>query len=59
LDANVDACTLKKHVYPVYAIALAKRVLPVPGGPNINTPFHGLLIPVKYSGISKGKSTAS
>jgi hypothetical protein len=28
------------------ATALANIVFPVPGGPNINTPFQGLLIPL-------------
>lgn len=32
--------------------------MPVPGGPNIKTPFHALRIPVKNWGIFKGKSTA-
>jgi len=40
-------------------MALANKVFPVPGGPNIKTPFQGLRIPVKYSGIKRGKSTAS
>jgi len=38
-------------------MALASIVFPVPGGPNNNTPFHGLLIPLKKSGISIGKIT--
>ena len=40
------------------AIALANKVLPVPGGPKSNTPFHGYLIPLKYSGIRSGKNIA-
>jgi hypothetical protein len=41
------------------AIALAKRVLPVPGGPYKSTPFHGFLTPVKISGYKSGQITAS
>ena len=44
-EANDAAETLKNVVFPVVAIAFASIVLPVPGGPNNNTPFHGLLIP--------------
>jgi len=40
------------------ANAFASIVFPVPGGPNNNTPFHGLFIPVKNYGINKGKITA-
>ena len=29
------------------ARALASMVFPVPGGPNMSTPFQGALIPVK------------
>lgn len=49
---------LKKVVFPVDAIAFANNVLPVPGGPKSNTPFHALLIPLKRCGIANGKSTA-
>jgi len=38
LDARVDEETLKKVVLHSVATALASMVLPVPGGPNINTP---------------------
>mmetsp|Transcript_10548 Transcript_10548/g.36435 ORF Transcript_10548/g.36435 Transcript_10548/m.36435 type:complete len:426 (-) Transcript_10548:310-1587(-) len=41
------------------ATARASSVLPVPGGPNSSTPFHGSLIPTKNSGISSGRVTAS
>lgn len=50
---------LKNVVPPYVATALASIVLPVPGGPNISTPFHGLLIPLKYYGINIGNRTAS
>ncbi len=43
---------------PYDATAFANNVLPVPGGPNINTPFHALLIPVKKWGIFNGNNTA-
>jgi len=58
LEAKLLAETLKNVVPPLDATALASKVLPVPGGPNIKTPFHALLIPVKNWGIFKGKSTA-
>jgi len=54
-----EALTLKKVVFPDAATAFASIVLPVPGGPNISTPLHGLLIPVKKCGILMGISTAS
>lgn len=38
LEARVDEDTLKKVVLHSVATALASMVLPVPGGPNINTP---------------------
>lgn len=51
---NVDLfCWFKEHT------ALASRVFPVPGGPNSSTPRHGSRIPVKNSGMSNGKTTAS
>jgi hypothetical protein len=58
-DAKDDAVTLKKVVAPLEATALARSVLPVPGGPNKRTPFHALLFPVKSSGKFKGSKTAS
>ena len=45
LEAKVAEETLKKVVPHSVATALARRVFPVPGGPNIRTPFQGLLIP--------------
>ena len=41
------------------ATALARRVLPVPGGPKRRTPPHGFLIPVKKSAMWKGSIVAS
>lgn len=58
-DVNVDVETLKKVVPHSVATAFASIVLPVPGGPTISTPFHGLLIPLKNSGIHIGSTTAS
>eukprot|EP00438_Fugacium_kawagutii_P016201 Skav224051 [mRNA] locus=scaffold534:199958:203857:+ [translate_table: standard] len=55
----VEAETLKKDVEHCVATALANMVLPVPGGPNMRTPFHGLRMPWKYSGMTSGKTTAS
>ncbi len=45
LEASVEVDTLKKVVPHSVATALASIVLPVPGGPNISTPFHGRRIP--------------
>lgn len=59
LEAKEAAEQLKNVVLPCYATAFASIVLPVPGGPNISTPFHGRLIPTKYSGIRIGSRTAS
>jgi len=51
LEARVEVDTLKKVVPHSVATAFARSVLPVPGGPNMRTPFHGLRIPWKYSGM--------
>ena len=40
------------------AHALANRVFPVPGGPYISIPFHGLREPTNISGCYKGNKTA-
>ena len=42
-DAKLEADTLRKILS--FAIALAKSVLPVPGGPNSSMPLVALLIP--------------
>ena len=47
LRLMVEAPTLKKVVWHSVATALASMVLPVPGGPNISTPFHGRRMPWK------------
>mmetsp|Transcript_35423 Transcript_35423/g.88608 ORF Transcript_35423/g.88608 Transcript_35423/m.88608 type:complete len:254 (+) Transcript_35423:636-1397(+) len=59
LDARVEDEILKKVVPHSVATALASMVLPVPGGPNMSTPFHGRRMPWKYSGIHSGSTTAS
>jgi hypothetical protein len=46
LEATLEAVTLKKVVLPPEAIAFARRVFPVPGGPKSKIPFQALLIPV-------------
>ena len=38
---------------------MAKKVLPVPGGPYNKIPFQGYLIPTKISGNLVGKIMAS
>ena len=58
-ELRLEAEILKNVVLPYVATALASIVLPVPGGPNISTPFQGLLIPLKYCGIRIGSNTAS
>lgn len=50
---------LKNVVLHSVATALANIVLPVPGGPNNKTPFHGSSKPVKKCGYLKGIKTAS
>ena len=42
-EVRVEEETLKKVVPHSVATALARRVLPVPGGPTMSTPFHGRL----------------
>lgn len=59
LDASVEDDTLKKVVPHSVATALASIVLPVPGGPNMRTPFHGRRMPWKKSGMRRGRTTAS
>mmetsp|Transcript_90497 Transcript_90497/g.156865 ORF Transcript_90497/g.156865 Transcript_90497/m.156865 type:complete len:257 (-) Transcript_90497:351-1121(-) len=59
LDTTVDAEMLKKVVSHSVATALARSVLPVPGGPKSKTPFHGASRPVKNCGYFKGITTAS
>lgn len=44
-EAKVAEDTLKNVVPHSVATALANSVFPVPGGPNIRTPFHGLRMP--------------
>jgi hypothetical protein len=53
LDASVEEVTLKKVVPHSDATALASIVLPVPGGPNISTPFHGRRMPCRHARASR------
>jgi hypothetical protein len=50
--------TEKKVPSASVAQALAKKVLPVPGGPYNRIPFHGFLLPVKISLNLIGRITA-
>lgn len=59
LDIKSDADILKKVPPFIYvAHAFAKNVLPVPGGPYNNMPFHGVLCPTKTYGCLIGNITA-
>ena len=58
-DTIVAALILKNVVLISVATALAKRVLPVPGGPNNNIPFQGSNKPVKKWGYFIGHNKAS
>ena len=55
LLTNELALMLKKVAFDSQAIALAKRVFPLPGGPNRRMPFGGERSPVKISGRKLGK----
>lgn len=57
LSTIAEDTTFKKLHSSVDATALAKRVLPVPGGPYNKTPFGGF-IPTRMnnSGLSRGNS---
>ena len=46
---NEDALIEKKVALDEEAIHFPIKVLPVPGGPNNNSPFEGPLRPVKRS----------
>lgn len=56
-EAKEEADTLKNMLF--VAIAFARRVFPVPGGPKSKIPFMAFLIPLKNSGIILGRRTAS
>ena len=59
-DIKSEEETLKNVPPCIYvAHAFAKKVLPVPGGPYSNIPFHGVLSPTKTYGNLIGKMTAS
>ena len=61
LDCSVDVRTLMKQAWHSFARALARRVLPVPGGPYKRHPLTGFKRepPEKSSGLSKGSMTIS
>mmetsp|Transcript_83697 Transcript_83697/g.236239 ORF Transcript_83697/g.236239 Transcript_83697/m.236239 type:complete len:233 (-) Transcript_83697:267-965(-) len=59
LDTSIDALQLKNVLPFMPATALASIVLPVPGGPNNSTPFHGSRMPTKNSGTRTGRMTDS
>lgn len=50
---------LKKVDLDSFAMHLAIKVFPVPGGPKSKSPFGGPLSPVKRSGLSIGQITIS
>src|SRR5665648_226442 len=59
-DSNSGPRTLMKLAFVSLATAFAISVLPVPGGPYINTPLGGLIpILINFSGCFRGHSTAS
>ena len=58
-ETRVEALRLKKVAFASLAIALAKKVFPLPGGPYINIPLGGALIPVNRSGLRLGKINIS
>ena len=47
LEASVEEVREKKEVPHSVATAFASSVFPVPGGPNMSTPFHGRRMPRK------------
>ena len=55
----MEELQLKNLIWFIVASARASRVFPVPGGPKRSTPFHGSLMPVKNSGMIRGRVTAS
>ena len=57
---NSDPTTLRNEASVLWATALARMVLPVPGGPCSKTPFGGSIpTAVKRSGLLRGSSTIS
>ena len=59
LDIKSDELTEKKVPSHSVAQALARKVLPVPGGPYKRIPFQGFLFPSNNSGNLTGRITAS
>ncbi len=58
METTEDADILKNVVLHCVATDFANIVLPVPGGPNSNTPRHGYNIPVNKCGYLSGNDTA-
>ena len=58
-DIKSEELTEKKVALAYVAHALAKKVLPVPGGPYNKIPFHGYLRPTNISGNLVGSMMAS
>lgn len=58
-ETKSEEDTEKKVALHSVAHALAKNVLPVPGGPYNNIPFHGFLTVSNISGNLIGSITAS
>jgi hypothetical protein len=58
-ETKSEQDTEKKVPSASVAHALARKVLPVPGGPYIRIPFHGLRDPQKIWGNLIGRITAS
>ena len=59
LDVSVEALMLKNVDLHSVATALARRVLPVPGGPYNSIPLDGAYNPLKMSGLSAGSTMVS
>jgi len=54
-----ELLTLKNVLFASVATALARKDLPVPGGPYIRIPLQGVRFPVNSCGNLIGKMTAS
>mmetsp|Transcript_4736 Transcript_4736/g.16654 ORF Transcript_4736/g.16654 Transcript_4736/m.16654 type:complete len:247 (-) Transcript_4736:192-932(-) len=59
LETRSEEDTLKKVLFASVATALARKDLPVPGGPYSRMPFQGLRLPEKSCGKRMGMITAS
>mmetsp|Transcript_14438 Transcript_14438/g.31822 ORF Transcript_14438/g.31822 Transcript_14438/m.31822 type:complete len:207 (+) Transcript_14438:896-1516(+) len=59
LDTKSELLIAKKVLSASVATALARKDLPVPGGPYSRIPFQGLRLPVNSCGKRVGRMTAS